>query len=143
MLIGEYQHNLDTKGRIIVPAKLRDELGQNLIVTAGLDNNLLIYPTDQFNDMAKKVASLPRTNPYARQYQAQILGKAQDCDIDAQGRILIPATLIEAGQLKKNCVIVGLYDHVELWDKALWEAFYNSASSNISDIAQNLTEYLV
>lgn len=143
MFIGEYQHNLDAKGRIIVPAKLRDELGSTMIVTAGLDNNLLIYTMTQFDEIAQKLAKLPMTNAKARQYRAHTLGKAQECEVDAQGRINIPDTLIKAASLKKNCVIVGLYDHVELWDKDLWEAYYNNASSQIDDIAEDLTEFIV
>lgn len=143
MFIGEYQHNLDAKGRIIVPAKLREELGNKMIVTAGLDNNLLIYTADQFEAIASQLMKLPKTNREARKYVAHTLGKASECELDAQGRILIPTPLIEAAQLKKNCVIVGQYDHVQLWDKELWENYYQDASSKIDDIAESLTEFLV
>ena len=143
MFIGEYQHNLDAKGRIIVPVKFREELGDKMIVTAGLDGNLLIYTTDQFQETAQKLMNLPMTNAKARQYRAHTLGKASDCDLDGQGRILIPANLIQAAGLKKNCVIVGLYDHVELWDKEVWESYYQDASSQIDDISEGLTEFLV
>ena len=143
MFIGGYQHNLDAKGRIIVPAKLRDELGEKVIVTAGLDKNLLIYTTSQFEEIAQKLLALPMTNAKARQYRAHTLGKAMEIEVDAQGRILIPSTLIKAGHLQKNCVIVGLYDHVELWDKDLWEAYYDNASAKIDDIAEDLTEFIV
>lgn len=143
MLIGEYQHNLDAKGRIMIPAKLRDELGQDLVITAGLDKNLLIYTAQQFDEIAKKILSLPMTDPKARKYKAHTLGKAQNSTLDAQGRILVSTSLMEAANLSKNCVFVGLYDHVELWDKATWEAYYNDASAKIDDIAQDLTEYMV
>ena len=143
MFIGEYQHNLDAKGRIIVPVKLREELGVKMIVTAGLYKNLLIYTTEQFEEIASQLMKLPKTNARARQYVAHTLGKASECEVDAQGRILIPAPLVEAAQLKKNCVIVGQYDHVQLWDKELWENYYEDASSKIDDIAESLTEFLV
>lgn len=142
MLIGEFQHNLDSKGRVIVPSKFRELLGETLIVTVGLDDNLLIYTTQQFEQTAKQLLSLPNTNRKARQMKAVTLGKATQCDIDSQGRILIPSPLIEAGNLKKNCVFVGLYDHIELWDKQAWENYYSEAAENIDEVAEDLTEFL-
>lgn len=143
MFIGEFQHNLDTKGRIIVPAKMRDELGSKMIVTAGLDKNLLIYTTAQFENIASKLMELPNTNAKARQYKAHTLGKASECELDNQGRILIPASLVQAAGLSKACVIVGMYDHVEVWDKANWDTYYTNASNDIDNIAESLTEFVV
>lgn len=142
MFIGEYQHNLDAKGRIIIPARLRDELGDKMYVTLGLDNNLLIYTAKQFEQQAQEMLKLPSTNKFVRQYVATFAGRAQEAEIDNQGRILISSKLIESAGLVKKCVIVGKIDHVELWDADRWDEYYNAAADSIEDTAEKLTEYL-
>ncbi len=138
MLIGEYQHNLDAKGRIIVPAKLREEIGDKMIVTRGLDENLYVYAPNEFQTMINKIMELPQTSPQARRLRAVTIARAVELEVDVQGRINLPAKLIESAKLSKRCVIVGNIDHLEIWDEKIWDDYYQMSSENISEFASNL-----
>ncbi|QIK70375.1 division/cell wall cluster transcriptional repressor MraZ [Erysipelothrix sp. HDW6C] len=141
MFIGEYQHNIDGKGRIIVPAKFREELGDTMIVTRWLDGCLAIYTLEQWQQVYENLKRLPSTKREARMYTHMIMSKAAECDIDNQGRIRIPSHLSQEAALTKNCVLVGVSDHVEIWDKERWDTYYATASENFEEIAESLTEF--
>ncbi|WP_425486356.1 division/cell wall cluster transcriptional repressor MraZ [Erysipelothrix inopinata] len=141
VFIGEYQHNIDTKGRIIVPAKFRDELGEVMIVTRWLDGCLAIYTMEQWQQVYENLKKLPSTKREARMYTHMIMSKAAECEMDSQGRIRIPSHLTQEAHLTKNCVLVGVSDHVEIWDKERWDAYYETASENFEEIAESLTEF--
>lgn len=139
--MGEYQHNLDSKGRIIVPAKFREQLGDIMIVTRWLDGCLAIYTQDQWQVVYEKIKQLPSTKREARRFVHMIMAKASECEADTQGRIRIPAPLIKEAQLDKNCIVVGVSDHVEIWDQTRWDEYYATASEDFEEIAETLTEF--
>lgn len=143
MFIGEYQHNCDTKGRIIIPVKFRDEFGPSMIITRGLDGCLTLYSHDQWQTIIDQLRKLPSTKRESRMYMHMLTAKAAEVSLDNQGRILIPQTLQKEANLQKECVIVGVVDHVEIWDKATWDAYYEKASDSFEDIAETLTDFIV
>lgn len=137
MFMGEYHHSIDEKGRIIIPSKIRMDLGDNFIVTRGLDNCLFIYPKDEWNEIINKYKSLPNTKD-ARNFMRFFLSGATICEFDKQGRINIPTPLVNYADLKKDCVIIGVNERIEIWSKERWEQFINDNEDNFSDIADNL-----
>ncbi|MDO4197769.1 MAG: division/cell wall cluster transcriptional repressor MraZ [Erysipelotrichaceae bacterium] len=142
MFIGEYQHNLDAKGRIIVPSRFRDELNTSFILTRGLDGCLTIYSLSQWDKMFEEINKLPTTKKAARQYVRMLTSTATECVLDNQGRIQIPSFLSKPVNIAKECVIIGANDHIEIWDKATWENYYLEASENFEDVAENLSELI-
>lgn len=141
MFMGEYQHNIDAKGRIIIPAKFREDLGASMIVTRGLDGCLTIYTHEQWHQVVENLKKLPSTKREARMYTHMLMSKAADCEVDAQGRIRIPVHLSKEAGLEKHCVLVGVNDHVEIWDQVRWDSYYDMASENFEEIAESLTEF--
>jgi len=141
MFIGEYNHNLDEKGRLAIPSKFRALLKGGAIVTRGLDNCLFLYPKKQWAKVAEKLASLPTTsNPSARSYARSTLGGAMDVDFDNQGRIVLPEYLRSFSALKKKVVIVGLYDKLEIWNEENWNKYKTKAEKDNNSIAESLGE---
>ena len=116
MFMGQYEHSIDTKGRIIIPAKFRDNLGESFVVTRGLDGCLFLYPDAEWQRFVEKLQSLP-SNQNTRRMQRQFLSKALEVALDKQGRILIPSLLREIADLEKEVVFVGMMNRVEVWDK--------------------------
>lgn len=143
MFIGEYRHNIDAKGRIIVPAKFRDELGNSLIVTRGLDGCLTIYTIAQWQNIYEQLRKLPNTKKESRMYVHMVTSKAAECEVDLQGRILLPTPLIEEAKINKECVVVGVADHVEIWAKDRWDAYYSKASESFEEVAEQLTDFIL
>lgn len=143
MLTGEYRHNLDSKGRVIVPAKFREEFGDKVRVMLGYDGNLLLYTEEAFLDKVEKFNKLPETDINVRKILQIQLGASVLCDFDSQGRIQLPNSLIKRAGLTKSCVFVGVLDKVALWDEQRWEDYFNQASENIDQIASSITEYVV
>lgn len=143
MFMGEYRHSLDAKGRLIIPARFRDELKENFVVTRGLDGCLTIYTQEQWMCVFEQLKKLPNTKRETRMYIHMLTSKAMECNPDNQGRILLSATLIEEAKIEKECVIVGVADHVEIWAKERWESYYAEASESFEDIAESLTDFLV
>lgn len=137
MFMGEYHHTIDAKGRIIVPSKVRDDLGENFIVTRGLDGCLFIYPKEHWNTIINKYKELPDTKD-KRQFMRIFLSGATICEYDKQGRINIPNPLIQYADLRKDCIIIGLDERLELWSKERWENFISDNEGNLSEIADNL-----
>ncbi len=142
MFIGEYYHNLDAKGRIIIPAKFRDELNGTFILTRGLDGCLTIYSTEKWEKIFEEINKLPETKKATRQYIRMLTANACECTLDNQGRILIPANLSGSVNITKECVVVGANGHVEIWDKATWNAYMDDASENFEDIAESLSDLI-
>lgn len=120
MFIGTYYHTIDTKGRLIIPAKLRDELGEQFVVTRGLDGCLSIYAMDEWEALAAKIHALPLTSQKARQFSRFILAGAAECELDKMGRILLPQVLRQAAGLDKEVVLIGVGSRVEIWDRDKW-----------------------
>ena len=137
MFMGEYHFTLDDKGRLTIPAKLRADLGSNFIVTGGLDNCLFVYPKNEWNNIIAKYKELPNTKD-ARNFMRFFLSGATVSDFDKQGRINISAPLMAYANLSKDCVIIGVNDRIEIWDKSRWEEFINTNEDQLSDIADNL-----
>ena len=140
MLMGEYHHNLDDKGRIIIPSKLRDELGDNIIVTRGLEDCLFIYSESEWNKVVSKLKTLPFTKKDARSFTRMFLSGASPVDFDKQGRIKISIPLIEYASLVKECIIIGVNDRLEIWSKEKWNSFMTDSQENLSDLADHLFE---
>lgn len=137
MLLGEYHHNLDEKGRLIIPAKIRDELGDNFILTRGLDNCLSVYPKEEWNHIISKYKELPNTKD-ARNFMRFLLSGATECNFDKQGRINLPEPLMKYASLEHECVVIGVNDHVEIWSSDNWESFVDGNEFAFSDIAEHL-----
>ena len=137
MFMGEYHHSIDSKGRIIVPSKVRDDLGENFIVTRGLDGCLFLYPKCEWDKIISKYKELPDTKD-KRQFMRIFLSGATMCEYDKQGRINIPNPLIEFAKLEKDCIIIGVDEKLEIWSKERWEEFIANNEENLSDIADSL-----
>ena len=121
MLIGEYEHSLDSKNRIIMPSKFRDDIGEKFIVTKGLDGCLFAYSLQEWKNFEEKLRSLPLSSKDARAFSRFFFAGAADCLLDKQGRFLIPSNLIEFAGLEKDLVIVGMNSRIEIWAKSKWK----------------------
>ncbi len=121
MFIGEYQHSLDAKGRMFMPSKFRDELGESFIVTLGLDYCLFAFPIDEFEKLKVKIDSLSISNKEARQFARFFFAGACECETDKQGRIMIPAKLRNYAKLEKDVTVVGVSTRLEIWNSEKWE----------------------
>lgn len=138
MFIGEYKHNLDSKGRLAVPAKFRSLLDKGAVVTRGLDNCLFLYPKEKWEQEAQKYANLPMGQAKARAFARLMLAGAMEVDFDSQGRITLPASLREFSGLKKNTIIAGLYDKLEIWDEEKWNKYKQGVEIESAEIAESL-----
>ena len=138
MLIGEYEHSLDAKGRLIMPAKLRDDIGEKFIITKGLDGCLFGFSQNEWTNFEEKLKTLPLTNKNARDFVRFFLSGAIECEIDKQGRFLIPINLRESANLQKEVVIIGVGTRIEIWNKEKWNS-YNDENISVEDIAENMT----
>ena len=137
MFMGEYHHTIDDKGRLTIPAKIRYELGSNFIVTRGLDKCLAIYPSIEWSKVINKYKELPDTKD-ARKFKRFLLSGANQNDFDKQGRVNISIPLIEYAELEKDCIIIGVDDHLEVWSKNNWDTFIKENEDDLSDIADKL-----
>ena len=138
MFIGEFHHSIDDKGRIIIPSKFREKLGNQFIITRGIDNCLFVYSNDDWMKITNKLSSLPFTKRDARIFNRFFLSGATDVELDKQGRVNISSPLISYANLTKDCVIIGTGDRLEIWAEESWNSFFNSTKDNMSDIAENL-----
>jgi MraZ protein len=138
MFIGEYNHSLDNKGRLAIPAKFRVILKKGAVVTKGLDNCLFLYSKEQFKEMAKKFAALPLSQAKARAFARHMLAGAMDVEFDNQGRITLPEYLRSFSGLKKKVVVAGLYNHLEIWDQISWRKYKADSEKNSNSIAEAL-----
>lgn len=140
MLLGEYQHNLDTKGRVAVPAKFREKLSAGVIITRGIDNCLFVFARDEWGVLAKKLMALPLAQANSRAFVRLMLAGAMDVALDNQGRILLPDYLRKYADLKKQVVVAGLYNRVEIWDSEKWQEYKKKTENASEEIAEKLGE---
>jgi len=136
--MGEYNHSIDGKGRIIIPSKFRETLGDEFVVTQGLDGCLFVYPNDEWMNFVNQLKSLPGTKE-ARQLQRYFMAGAASCEVDKQGRILIPTKLREQAALEKDIVFVGVLNKIEIWSKERWES--NNDYDNMDQAAEHMSEF--
>jgi MraZ protein len=141
MLIGEYHYNLDNKGRIAIPAKIRPELGSSVIVTRGLDTCLFIYPKKEWENLLQRLTSLPLTQANSRAFSRFMLAGATEVEIDQQGRILIPEYLREFASLTKKVIIAGVNNRLEIWDEARWNEYRSKTERDVNEIAEKLIDF--
>lgn len=138
MFIGEYQHSIDKKRRIAIPAKFRGSFKAKAIITRGLDGCLFVYPTKTWEKLAEKLGSLPLGEKKMRQFVRLTLSQAVETEVDGQGRILIPNYLNEFADLKSEAVITGLYDRVEIWNRERWQQQTSEAEKDKDEMAEEL-----
>jgi MraZ protein len=130
MFLGEFEHTIDEKGRLTIPAKFRGQLATGLVVTKGIDNCLWLYPIDGWKELAAKVDALPVTSPNARHFRRQVFGGASDSIPDRQGRVNLPPYLREYANIDSQAMIVGLHDHCEIWNPNTWRELQTRSYSN-------------
>lgn len=140
MFIGEYHHNIDEKGRLILPSKFRYELGETFVITRGIDSCLFVYKEDTWNKLTNKLNELSFTKKDVRSFQRFFLSGASICEFDKQGRINISSPLMEYAKINKECVVIGVNDRIEIWSRENFDKFIDENIDNISDIAENLFE---
>lgn len=140
MLLGEYQHNMDPKGRIAVPAKFRDAMLPGAIVTRGLDDCLFVFTLKEWQTLADKLVNLPLAQANSRAFVRLMLAGATDVALDAQGRILVPEYLRKYAGLKKEAIVAGLYNRVEIWDAEKWNSYKEKSERASQEIAEKLGE---
>lgn len=140
MFFGEARHNVDDKGRLILPAKFREDLGLNFVMTKGLDNCIFLFPQEEWSVMEEKLKSLPMTSRDARAFVRYFFSGAAEGELDKQGRIRIPQNLVEYAKLDKQTVIIGVGTRLEIWDQSLWDDYNNDDSLSYDQIAERMSE---
>ena len=138
MFMGEYNHTIDAKGRLIIPAKFRELLGTEFVLTRGLDGCLFIYPVDEWKAFEQKLRALPLTNKNARTFSRFFVAGAAMCELDRQGRVLVPQTLREFAGLEKDVVLTGNLDRIEVWSKEKWSE--NCDYDDMNEIAESMQD---
>ncbi len=138
MFMGEYNHTIDAKGRLIIPAKFRELLGTEFVLTRGLDGCLFIYPVDEWKAFEQKLRALPLTNKNARTFSRFFVAGAAMCELDRQGRVLVPQTLREFAGLEKDVVLTGNLDRIEVWSKVKWSE--NCDYDDMNEIAESMQD---
>ena len=141
MLMGEFHHGIDAKGRLIIPAKFRTDLGSDFVLTRGMDGCLFGYPMSQWQKLQTQIEALPLTKKDARTFTRFMYSAATECELDKQGRVNIPKPLIQHAGLDKACVLVGVSDRIEVWSEERWNSFTQSAEDSFDDISENLTDF--
>lgn len=138
MLLGEFNHSIDEKGRLIIPAKLREDLGDSFVICNGLEGCLFVYSQDEWNKFVAELETLPRMNKDARIFKRYFFGSASEGSFDKQGRVLVPPSLRKSAHLEKDVVLVGVQDRVEIWDKGLWEERSMVSEEDLDAIAERM-----
>ncbi|NPV26568.1 MAG: division/cell wall cluster transcriptional repressor MraZ [Firmicutes bacterium] len=140
MFMGEYQHSIDPKGRLIIPARFREALGDRFIATKGLDNCLFLYPLSEWQVIEEKLKTLPFTKADARAFVRFFFSGATECEVDKQGRILLPGNLREFARIERDVVIIGVSTRVEVWSKEEWEKYSQQAEQSYEEIAEKIVD---
>ncbi|MCL6634537.1 MAG: division/cell wall cluster transcriptional repressor MraZ [Peptococcaceae bacterium] len=140
MFMGEYQHNIDAKGRLFIPARLREGLGDRFVLTKGLDGSLFAFPLPEWELLEQKLKSLPFTRSDVRAFARLFFSGATECEVDKQGRILIPGNLREYAALEKDAVIIGVSTRVEIWAKSRWDEYSARAAASYEEIAEKIVD---
>lgn len=138
MFMGEYNHTVDAKGRLIVPAKFREALGEEFVVTKGLDGCLFVYPMEEWKNIEEKFRNIPLTTKDARKFSRFFFSGAATCEVDKQGRILIPTVLREFAGLQKDAVLAGVFNRIEIWSKERW--MDESEYDDMDEVAEHMAE---
>ena len=140
MPLGEYEHTLDIRGRLAMPAKLREALGNKFIITKGLDGCLFVYDMEEWHKVEAKLAALPMSRKTARDFTRFLFGGACEGECDKQGRVLLPANLRRHAGLEKDAVIVGVGSRAEIWDAQRWAAYNEESSEDVNELAEQLAD---
>ncbi|KRL63465.1 MraZ [Lactobacillus psittaci DSM 15354] len=138
--MGEFHHNLDAKGRLIIPAKFRNQMGEKMIFTRGMEGCIFGYSEAEWQKIEAKLAKLPLTKRNARKFTRLFYSGAMECEFDKQGRVNLTTTLKEHAALEKECVIVGVSNRIEIWSQTRWDEFTDDANENYDDIAEDLDD---
>lgn len=138
MFMGEYNHTVDIKGRLIIPSRFRESLGDEFVVTKGLDGCLFVYDHTEWSNFEEKLKALPLTNKEARQFVRFFLAGAANVEVDKQGRILLPNTLREFAGIEKDAVLIGVASRIEIWSRERWEE--TSGYEDVGEIAEHMSE---
>ncbi|MBQ4897499.1 division/cell wall cluster transcriptional repressor MraZ [Paenibacillus sp. Marseille-P2973] len=141
MFMGEFQHSIDEKGRIIIPAKFRDLLGTSFVVTRGLDQCLFVYPQSEWEVLEQKLKALPLMKSDARAFTRFFFSGATECEWDKQGRVNLPANLRQYAKLEKDCVVLGVSNRVEIWSRDTWEQYFQRSEDTFNEIAEKLVDF--
>lgn len=141
MLMGKYQNSIDQKNRLNIPAKFRDELGLRCVLTKGIDRCLYIYPMSEWENFMKKLSALPSADANVRAFLRHFYANAVECEIDKQGRIVLPQELREYAGIEKDVLTMGIMDKIEIWSKAEWENSEETVQLAPSEFAQKMAEY--
>lgn len=140
MFIGEYSHNIDEKGRLAIPSKIRRDLGSGAVVTRGIDNCLWLFPKKEWQTLAEKLSALPLTDADSRAFSRLMLAGAMEVEFDTQGRALVPGYLRDYSGLKKQAIIAGLYNRLEIWDASSWKLYKEKAENQTNQITKHLAD---
>lgn len=140
VLMGEFHHNIDDKNRLIIPAKFRNELGDNIVITRGLEKCLFVYSLDEWNKIIERINTLPFTKKNVRAFERSFIGGASMIDFDKQGRIVITSPLVHYANIQKECVIIGVNERLEIWDKESFDKFMEESSECLDEVTENLFE---
>jgi len=138
MFIGEYHHSIDDKGRLAIPMKFRGDLAKGAVVTRGLDTSLFLFPKEEWDKLAEKLAGLPLGQSNSRAFARLMLAGAMDVEVDKQGRVVLPEYLREYASLSKQVVVAGLYNRLEIWDAEKWQVYKTSVEQDVGGIAEQL-----
>jgi len=138
MLLGEHEHALDDKNRLTLPARLRDQLGDRVVVTRGLDGCLYVYAAAEWAKLAERVGALDPLSREARTMQRFFFASGLDAELDKQGRVVIPANLLESAGIGREVTVAGIYDHLEIWDRAAWRDQRQTVEGSAEDVAERL-----
>ncbi|GGE41285.1 transcriptional regulator MraZ [Pullulanibacillus camelliae] len=141
MFMGEYQHSIDEKGRLIVPSKFRDDLGTTFVLTRGLDQCVFGYPMDEWKQLEQKLKALPFTKKDARAFTRFFFSGAAESQLDKQGRVNISQPLRKYANLEKECVVIGVSNRIEIWNKAIWESYYEESEASFGEISESLLDF--
>lgn len=141
MFMGEYQHSIDSKGRLIMPAKFRPDLGENFVVTRGMDGCLFIYTQEEWQKLEAKLNQLPLTKKDARLFVRFFYSAATELTLDKQGRMNLPQTLIDYAGLDKSCKVIGVSNRIEIWNADKWDISSKEAEENFDEIAENMFDF--
>lgn len=141
MFMGEYQHSIDEKGRLIIPSKFRDGLGDSFVITRGLDQCLFVYPMEEWTLLENKLKSLPFTRADARAFTRLLFSGATECILDKQGRVTIPSNLRSHALLEKDCIVIGVSNRVEIWSAAQWQNYFAQSGDSFNEIAEKIVDF--
>lgn len=141
MFTGEFQHTLDAKGRVIMPARLRDGLGEKFVITRGLDHCLFVYPGSVWTRLEQKLSQQPFTKKDSRAFNRFFFSGAMEVEADKQGRVLIPQYLREYAGIEKDVMIIGVADRVEIWNEPSWKEYFGDADQNFEELAEKLVDF--